>query len=125
VQSDTPVFSAGVFALRRATPHRWLVQAPCPFLPAVIAVAAVEEPSYAGAKWRSANTVVAMRSFPLPHAAKSRADYGDVSWRDDLLQLAKLIDTLSPDRDDPEAFCIKKNAVSHELRRLARWRPPQ
>jgi hypothetical protein len=57
------------------------------------------------------------------NTARTRAEIGNVSWRDDLLQLAKLIDTLSPDRDDPVAFCIKKNAVSHELRRLAKWRP--
>ena len=45
------------------------------------------------------------------------------SWRDDLRQLAKLVDLLSPDRDDPEAFYLKKNMVACELRRLAKWRP--
>jgi hypothetical protein len=117
-----------LFALERAAPGRWLVRAPSddPLLPAVVAIAAVEEPAYAGtSKWQAANTVVMMRSYPPPPGPAKRgkpnlarelnmtwADYGDVSWRHDLLQLAQLIDALSPERDDPEAFYVKKNAVS-------------
>jgi hypothetical protein len=110
------------FAVERAAPGHWLVRVPSddPFLPATVLIAVLREPSYCGHAKRSAHVI----RYPPPHAAKTRADFGTVSWRDDLLQLARVIDTLSPDRDNPEAFCIKKNAVSHELRRLAKWRPP-
>ena len=52
-----------------------------------------------------------------------RREVSNVGCRDDLRQLASLIDLLSPDRDDPESFYLKKNLVACELRRLAKWRP--
>ena len=60
----------------------------------------------------------ALRTSRVP---QTRAEIGDINWRDDLLQIARLVDRLSPDRDDPEAFFVKKNALAHELRRLAHW----
>ena len=82
----------------------------------MVKVVALNEPDYAGHVRRSA---IVVRPFDLDRK-RTRAE---ISWRDDLLQLARLIDKLSPERDDPEAFYVKKNAVSHELRRLAQWRP--
>jgi hypothetical protein len=69
-----------LYAVQRCGSGRWLVRAPSadPFRPAVIAIAAVKEPDYAGAKWQATNTVIAMRPFPPPHGAKTRADFGDV-----------------------------------------------
>ena len=113
-----------LFALQRAAPGRWLVRAPYedPLLPAVVAVAAVEEPDYAGtSKWQAANTVVTMRPFPPPHGAQTWAEFGDVNWRSELLECARLLDRLVPDHRDPELFHLQKDALAHELRRLARW----
>ena len=52
-----------------------------------------------------------------------RREVSNVSWRDDLRQLARLVDLLSPDRDDPQSFYLKKNMAARKLRRLAKWRP--
>ena len=52
-----------------------------------------------------------------------RREVSNVSWRDDLQQLARLVDLLSPDRDDPQSFYLKKNMAARKLRRLAKWRP--
>jgi hypothetical protein len=110
-----------LIAVQRLGCGRWLLRASVadPFSPAVVAVAALDEPDYAGDAKRSA---IILRPFDHTKTL-SRGTINNFSWRDDLLQLARLIDTFSPDRDNPEAFCIKKNAVSHELRRLAKWRP--
>ena len=44
--------------------------------------------------------------------------------RGTLLQLAARVRRLAPSRTDPEAFHIEKDAIEHELRRLARtWSP--
>jgi hypothetical protein len=113
-----------LYALERSAPGNWLMRAPDddPFLPATVAVAAIAEPSYVGAsKWQAANTVVAMRSYPPPHAAKTRAESGDANWRSELLECARLLDRLAPDYHDPERFHLQKDALAHELRRLARW----
>jgi hypothetical protein len=109
------------YAVRRVVLGGWLLLArnDDPFLPAVVAVAAIDEPDYCGQK-RSATVT---RLFDAYKVGRTRAEIGNVSWRDDLLQLAKLVDLLSPDRDDPEAFYLKKNLVACELRRLAKWRP--
>ena len=40
--------------------------------------------------------------------------------RGTLLQLAARVRRLAPSRTDPEAFHIEKDAIEHELRRLAR-----
>lgn len=64
-----------------------------------------------------------MRPLHTTRPRTTRAEFGDADWRDDLLQLARLVDLLSPDRDDPECFYLKKNLVACELRRLAKWRP--
>ena len=51
---------------------------------------------------------------------KTRAEIGNVSRRDQLLELARLLDRLTPDYSDPERFLLQKSALAHELRRLAR-----
>jgi len=54
--------------------------------------------------------------------SQTRAAIGNIDWRDDLTgRIARLVDRLSPDRDDPELFHIQKSALAHELRRLAHW----
>jgi hypothetical protein len=114
------VFNLPLYAASVSGRGRWLLRAPVsdPFLPATAIISSINEPTYAGHARRSGEVI------PFDHTKTlSRAEIGNASWRDDLLQLAKLVDLLSPERDDPEAFCIKKNAVSHELRRLAKWRP--
>jgi hypothetical protein len=109
-----------LYALQRSASGRWLLRAPVfdPFLPAVVAVAVFVEPAYPGAGRRRGDVI------PFDHTKTlSRAEIGNASWRDDLRQLARLVDLLSPDRDDPESFYLKKNLVACELRRLAKWRP--
>jgi hypothetical protein len=113
------VFNLPLYTVHVSSRGRWLLRAPSedPFLPATVIVAAVEVLDFCGrAKWGA----VVTRLFD-PRSGRTRAEVGNIDWRDDLLQLSRLIDTLSPERDDPEAFCIKKNAVSRELWRLARW----
>jgi hypothetical protein len=51
----------------------------------------------------------------------TRAEIGNIDWRDDLPQIARLIDRLTSDRDDLELFHLQKKALVHERRRLARW----
>jgi hypothetical protein len=51
---------------------------------------------------------------------RTRVEINNISWRDDLLAIATLLDRLVPDRHDPELFHVQKNALAHELRRLAR-----
>ena len=44
--------------------------------------------------------------------------------RGTLLQLAARVRRLAPSRTDPEAYFVEKDAIEHELRRLARvWGP--
>jgi hypothetical protein len=38
---------------------------------------------------------------------------------DDLRMIASLLERLGPDRRDPEAFFVQRNALAVELRRLA------
>jgi hypothetical protein len=42
--------------------------------------------------------------------------------RGELLRLAGLARRLSPDRNDPEQFCIRKDEIERGLRRLAHAR---
>jgi len=49
-----------------------------------------------------------------------RADIGNISWRDQLLELARLLERLTPDYSDLERFLLQKSALANELRRLAR-----
>ena len=49
-----------------------------------------------------------------------RADIGNISWRDQLLELTRMLERLTPDYSDPERFLLQKSALANELRRLAR-----
>jgi hypothetical protein len=75
-----------IYAALRSAPSRWLLRAPNddPFLPAVVTVAAIDEPAYCGHAKRSA---VVIRPFDHDRNL-TRAEIGNASWRDDLLQLA-------------------------------------
>jgi hypothetical protein len=86
-------------------------------LPAVVAVAAVEEPAYCG---RAKRSTIVVRPFD-PDSKPTRAEMGNVSWRGELLECARMLDRLAPDHHDPERFHLQKDALAHELRRLARW----
>jgi hypothetical protein len=115
MQLDLPLYAAA-----RLTSGRWLVRAPNadPFLPAVHTVAVLEDEPMTIKPAHFNHPRSALRTSRVP---QTRAEIGDINWRDDLLQIARLVDRLSPDRDDPEAFFMKKNALAHELRRLAHW----
>jgi hypothetical protein len=53
---------------------------------------------------------------------ETRAEINDLRWpRDELLEVARLLDHL--DTRDIERFYLQRSALSHELRRLARWAP--
>ncbi len=76
----------------------WLVRArdSDPFMPAVRIVAVLEEPTGQGMR---SETVV--RFDPN----KTRAEINNVDWRSDLLEVARLLDHLSPpDHRDPERY---------------------
>ena len=77
-----------------------------------------DEPAYCGHAKRSADVT---RLFANPNPSKTRAEIDNVDWRSDLLEIARLVDRLAPDRHDPELFHMQKNALAHELRRLAHW----
>ena len=51
---------------------------------------------------------------------RTRGEINNLDWRDDLLQVARLLDRLAPDWHDPNLFHEQKSALAHELRRLAR-----
>jgi hypothetical protein len=59
----------------------------------------------------------AIRPFD-PTKKLSRAELGNVSWRDELLEYAAQLDRLQP--YDLEAFCLQRLALARGLRRLAR-----
>ena len=42
-----------------------------------------------------------------------------VTSADSIRELARRVIRLLPDRHDPEAFHVEKDAIAHELRRLA------
>jgi hypothetical protein len=111
VEPDPPLF-----ALQRLGPRRGLLRAPCadPFLPAVCVAAVLDERDYAGDAMKPLST-----STRVP---TTRAEFGNISWREDLLQLAKVLDQLSPpDHRNPERYFERRSALAHELRRLAWW----
>jgi hypothetical protein len=60
-----------------------------------------------------------------PRPTRNRGELNDISWpRDELLEVALLLDRLSPDSHDVaglENYCLKKRALVRELRRLAHW----
>jgi hypothetical protein len=92
-------------ALRRSTLSTWsLVAASAfrrdPFEPAVHVVAVIEEPAYSTCAMYRAGRVI--RPFD-PNKKPTRAELGNVSWRDELLEYAALLDRLQP--YDLEAFC--------------------
>ena len=45
---------------------------------------------------------------------RTRGEINNIDRRDDLLQIACLVDRLTPDRHDPELFHVQKNALAHE-----------
>jgi hypothetical protein len=97
-----------IFALQRL-PHGWLVRAPNadPFLPAVRAVAVLEDE-------------------PMPMkpdvTTRTRGEIGNIDLRSHLLEPARLLDHLQPpDHRNPELYFEQRSAITHELRRLARW----
>ena len=53
----------------------------------------------------------------------TRTEIGDITWPgDQLLEIARLLDRLEPPSfHDAERYHLQKSAISHELRRLARW----
>jgi hypothetical protein len=109
-----------LYALQRSAPGYWLVRAPAedPLLPAVVVVAAFDEPAaYCGPAKRSA---IVVRPFD-PDRKPTRAEMGNGNWRGELLECARLLDRLVPDHHDPERFHLQKDGLAHELRRLARW----
>jgi hypothetical protein len=107
------------YAAQCSAAGRRLIRAPVddPLLPAVVLVAAVDEPIYRGATKRSA---IVVRPFD-PDRKPTRAEIGNIDWRGELLQFARLLDRLAPDHHDSERFHLQKDALAHELRRLARW----
>ena len=117
-----------LFAVQRLPAGRWLIRAPGsdPFEPAVCVVDVVE-PQYAGTRIQSeaAPVIRAFRSFQSKPKT-TRAEINDIGWpREELLQLAYLLDRLAPpSAHDPERYFQQRSALSHELRRLARWARP-
>jgi hypothetical protein len=112
-----------LFAAQRAAPNRWLLQAPSddPLAPAVRVVAARAEPAYVGArKWRSAKVIRAFRASD-PAKPKPKPGTEDTWPREQLWQLACLLDRLAPPSSThPELYFEQRNALSCELKRLAR-----
>ena len=112
-----------VYAVQRSESGRWLVWAPDndPCAPAVRCVAVLDEPDYRTIdEPRSAVVIRSFRSWQS-RVPKTPAGNG-IHWpRDELLQVARLLDRL--DVRDIERFCVQRRALSHELRRLARWAP--
>jgi hypothetical protein len=95
-----------LYALQRTAPNRWSVLSPNadPFLPAVHAVAVLED--------MTMKTTIPMRT---------RGQINNIDLRSDLIEVARLLDHLAPDRHDPELYFLRKDALVHELRRLAHW----
>jgi hypothetical protein len=108
-----------LFAVQRSGFGHWLLRAPVedPLLPPVAVVAAVEEPAYWGYARRSE---IVVRPFDSDRK-RTRGEMSNLDWRGELLQCARLLDRLAPDHHDPERFHLQKDALAHELRRLARW----
>jgi hypothetical protein len=97
-----------------------------PCAPAVRVVAVFDEPAYSVVdKPRGAAVIRSFRSWQS-RVPKTRAEINDISWpREELLEVARLLDHLAPDFHDPEPFHIQKNALAAELRRLAPWAAPR
>jgi hypothetical protein len=116
------------FAVQRSALNRWIVWAPSldPCAPAVRIVAVLEEPSYSGAeKRRGDNVIRSFRSWQS-RIPETQAEINDIAWpRDELLEVARLLDHLATDFHDPELFHVQKSALAAELRRLARWAAPR
>jgi hypothetical protein len=116
-----------LYAVQRFGSGRWLIRAPSddPCAPAVRVVAVLTEPDYSGVgEHRGATVIRSFRSWQS-RAPKTRAEI-NISWpRDELLEVARLLDHLAPDFHEPELFHVQKNALAAELRRLARWASPR
>jgi hypothetical protein len=117
------VFNLPLYAAHVSGRGRWLLRAPSddPFLPATVAVAAVEVPDFCGhPKW-SGDVI---RSFRGSDPRKPQPS-GDIVWpRNQLLEVARLLDRLEPPSSTyPDRYFEQKSAIAHQLRRLARWRP--
>ena len=52
---------------------------------------------------------------------RTRGEINNIDLRSDLIEVARLLDHLAPDRHDSERYHLQKDALVHELRRLARW----
>jgi hypothetical protein len=92
-----PIFDC--FRDHRSAPGYWLVWAPSedPFLPATVAVAAVEEPAYSEHARRSE---IVVRPFDTDRK-RTRGEINNLGWRGELLQCARLLDRLVPDHAIP------------------------
>ncbi len=90
---------------------------------AVHLVDVIEKQAYCDAETRRSDDVIrSFRAFPSTPTT-TRAEIVDMVWpREQLLQLAYLLDHLAPpDHHNPERYYEQKSALAHELRRLARW----
>jgi hypothetical protein len=94
----------------------WRVIAPDPdpCAPPVRVVAAVSEP----AKTMRSGVVKPFGQPYDPAKRFHRADFDNADWREQLLELAHLVDLLQPDHGS-EAFHLRKLLVARGLRRLA------
>jgi hypothetical protein len=52
---------------------------------------------------------------------RTRGEINNIDLRSDLIEVARLLDPLAPDHHDPERYHLQKDALVHELRRLAHW----
>jgi hypothetical protein len=123
------VFGLPLYAVQCSGSGRWLVLAPDsdPCAPAVRVIAVLAEPDYSGAERRRGGAAV-IRSFRSwqSRIRETRAEINDIAWpRDELLEVARLLDHLAPDFHDPELFHVQKSVLAAELRRLARWAAPR
>ena len=111
--------TAAIYAVQRSAPGHWIVRAPDddPLLPATVIVAAIDAPAYCG---RAIRSTIVVRPFD-PDRKPTRGEINNLDWRGELLESAPLLDRLAPDHHDLERFHLQKDALAHELRRLARW----
>jgi hypothetical protein len=50
--------------------------------------------------------------------ARTRGQINNIDLRSDLIEVARLLDHLAPDRHDPERYHLQKDALVHELSSL-------
>ncbi len=111
----------------------WRVLAPCddPHLPPIIVADVIDvagDQAYANTCVSRRSPDMMIRSFtverrPILAASRinrTRGEIGNLDWREQVLELARLVDFLQPEHD-PETFHLRKLEVARGLRRLARW----